>query len=274
MLKIVNNVSIAISKRTEEDLKDAIDMSAELPHGGGHLQIVKQAKILILRIQEEKRIVKLLENAILSNDINSLKSALSAQAAVQPPFYTPLVEQAKELIAKLERETAVRNGLLAAIAARSLSQLNEFIEKAHVMGIVSNELHQAEVLKVRIDQENQLLSDLTVATNKKDLDVLLKLISQCLEMGLDRPELAAAQKMKEKMFSEQAELRAAAERQRLADEAAALKRLQVIEDAKKRLIDVRQSKDVSVINQALETAMQLGEKNILSSKILVIIYYC
>jgi myosin heavy subunit len=43
--QILSNLSSAISQRTEKALKDAIDMSFELPWGGSHVGIVIEAKV-------------------------------------------------------------------------------------------------------------------------------------------------------------------------------------------------------------------------------------
>jgi hypothetical protein len=258
MLKIIATIKAAIEKREEKELTDVIDMSHELPFGGGHLKIVQDAKVLLLRIQEEKRVVKILENAIQSMDINSLKSAISVANAVSPPFFTPLVQQAHDLIAKLEREAEARAALKEAIAKRDLEQLTIWIVKAQEMGMTTSELPQAIALKARIDQENELLAQLRDATDRKHLDDLNKYISKCIELGLDRPEMKTAKAVVDKIYAEQAERAAEAERQRKADEAAAAKRQVIMEEAKRKLEDAKKTGNAALISAALEGAMQLG----------------
>ncbi len=55
-----------------------------------------------------------------------------------------------------------------------------------------------------------------------------------------------------------AERKAEEERQRKASEAAAAKRKQVLEDAKRALISAKESRNLSQINAAVESAMKLG----------------
>jgi hypothetical protein len=88
----------------------ACEAAAELPHFGSHLAIVKQAKTLLARVREENKVTKLLQNAIDSHDINALKGAVQAAASLNPPFQTPLVQQAQEIIARLEAEMACKAG--------------------------------------------------------------------------------------------------------------------------------------------------------------------
>jgi myosin heavy subunit len=259
MLKIISSIRAAITKREEKDLHDVIDMSAELPFGGGHLNIVKEAKVLVLRIQEEKRVVKILENALLSFDISTLKSAISTCQAVSPPFYTPLVQQAKDMIEKLEREAEARANLKEAINKRDLEKLILWIQKAQDMGMETNELPQAIALKNRIEQENELLRLLVIATNAENLDDLNKYSSECIELGLDgRSEVKAAKAVVAKIYARQAELAAEAERQRKADEEAALKRKKILEDAERKLAEAKASNNAAAISSALQSAMQLG----------------
>lgn len=258
MLKIITSINVAIDKREEKELADVIDMSHELPYGGGHLKIVQKAKVLLLRIQEEKRVVKILENAIQSLDINSLKSAISVANAVNPPFYTPLVQQAHDLIAKLEREAEARAALKDAISKRDLEKLTIWIAKAQEMGMTTSELPQAIALKARIDEENAALAQLRDATNRKHLDDLNKYISKCIELGLDRPEMKAAKAVVDKIYAEQAERAAEAERQRKADEAAAAKRKGILDEAKRKLEEAKRTNNAAVISAALEKAMQVG----------------
>jgi myosin heavy subunit len=80
--KILVDLAAAIKKRDESELAHIIDLSFELPWGGSHIEVVKTAKVLLVRLREEKKCKQLLENAILSRDINSLKSAINVHSAL------------------------------------------------------------------------------------------------------------------------------------------------------------------------------------------------
>jgi hypothetical protein len=81
--KILVDLAAAIKKREMFlILAHIIDLSVEHPWGGSHIEVVKTAKVLLIRLREEKKCKQLLENAILSRDINSLKSAINVHSAL------------------------------------------------------------------------------------------------------------------------------------------------------------------------------------------------
>ena len=84
--KILINVAEAIRRREESVLASALEMSFELPWGGGHLYIIQQAKALLARVREENKVIGLLQSAIAAKELNSLKSAVAAANSMHPPF--------------------------------------------------------------------------------------------------------------------------------------------------------------------------------------------
>lgn len=296
--EIIETVREAIAKRTETALKDAVDLSFELPWGGAHVELVRNAKELHLRVKEENRVLTLLENAVQVMELNGLKSAINAAANMSPPFEPAILSSAKAAVAKLEAEIACKKGLLEAIAARQLSQLVTMINRANELNLDCNELRQAIALKARIDEEDALLAKLSSATASRDLDELNQLINMCVEMGLDsRHELTEAKKVVKELLEEiarkaaeeaererlriialleeQARVAAAeaeaekqrqaaraaaeeAERQRLAAETAHRKRDHAMLEADKNLSEAVLHCDFDRLHGALNTAMQMG----------------
>ena len=146
--QILASLRDAIKKRTEQTLTASIEMCGELPFAGTHLAVVNEAKHLQSRVKEENKVIKLLENAISSKEINGLKSAIEACASMKPSFEPPLLAQAKELATKLEAENKIRAELLAAVGSRNVKQLGDAIAKANAIKIQGNELQQVSFVCV------------------------------------------------------------------------------------------------------------------------------
>ena len=260
--RILADLKDAMTKREDKALTVACEAAAELPYFGSHLAIVKQAKTLLARVREENKVTKLLQNAIDSHDINALKGAVQAAASLNPPFQTPLVQQAQEIIARLEAEMACKAGLNKAINERNLAALTEFIGQAAKLGLRGPEIEQATSLKARIEEEDHAISDLKTAVDKKSLADINAAMSKCVEMGLSgRPECAAANKVKDDILAQMAADKSAQEeqaRQRAADEAANTKRQGAMSDLSKRLEDAIASRNQASLNACLQESIQVG----------------
>jgi myosin heavy subunit len=260
--EILTSLRDAIKKRTDEALTAAIDMCGELPFAGTHLPLVAEAKHLQVRVKEENRVIRLLENAISVKELEGLKSAIAAAGSMNPVFNPPILAQAQALVVKIEAEIACKNLLLAAVSSRDVAKLTEAITKANSIGLVCNELQQAVSLKARIEQENSLIAKLVEATKAKNLDTINSLMSQCVELGINnRPEVTTANTTLQQLLAEakkNAENAAAAKKQQEALEQAAKKREQAMKDADKKLADAIGSGDTDKVNAVLNDAMQLG----------------
>lgn len=204
-LKLLQSVKDAVAKREIKVLTSALEASTELPFGGGHLALIKSAKLLQSRIKEEIRVTKLLEEAIKAHEINALKNAVSAARGMNPVFETPLVADAQKIIDRLTAEAECRAGLIAAMEAKSRQGLADYIEKCASMDYSCNELKQAVALLARLKEEDAALARLQIAVNNKNLDSIRDAISECAEMGLETPEVDRAQELYTKL---QAELQA------------------------------------------------------------------
>lgn len=267
--KIIVDLAAAIAKRDEETLSHIIDLSFELPHGGQHVKVVNDAKVLIVRLREEKKCTNLLAAGITTRDINSLKSALSVHAAMDPPFDTPLAAEALVLLTRLEEELALKAALLSAIAARERTQLIAHIDKAKTMDFQCNEVSQAEALLERLDLEVTLLAALTDAMNRNHLDDINAAIQKCMEAGNMEvyypDQLQAASELKNVLYAkevareeERKRREAEEERQKEALRQIELKRNQQIADAKEHLTNALLSCDINQLNKALQDAITVG----------------
>jgi len=213
--ELISIVKQCIQKREEGPLTVAIDSAFELPWGGGHLKVIKDAKALLIRVRDENRVIKLLENAFASSELNSLKSALSAAKSLSPPFEHPLMTQVAALIEKLETIVKVKNLLTSAIEKRSLVDLTSSIAQAQEIQLACAELNQAVTLKARIEQEEALLAKVVQAKQERDLNQLNTVLAECVSLGIEEhPEVKAANKVRNEIVAEIEKAAAEAERAR------------------------------------------------------------
>jgi hypothetical protein len=191
-MKLLQQVKDGMTTRVEETLTFAIDMSFELPHGGSHLMLIKEAKVLQTRLREENRVKNLLQNAISAREMSSLKSAIAAAESMQPPISTPLIGEAKAVLARLEEENKVKSELVSAIGSRNRAALTEWLAKAQEMGMDCNETRQATALKARLEEEDLANQQLEKAVTARDLDTLTAALNKCSNMGLESANIASA----------------------------------------------------------------------------------
>ena len=206
-MKLIQNLKDGISSRDEATLTLAIDMIFELPNGGAHMQVVKDAKTLQLRLKEESRIKALLQHAIDSRDMSSLRSAIQAAEAMSPPVTTPLIEEAKAVLHRLDSEKKVKTELTSAASSTgsreaTKASLTSLVAKATEMGMDCNETRQAIAILTRFEDEDKAVADLKKAISDRHFDSLHAALQKLEAMGMDVPEIATAKQLKEVMMKE------------------------------------------------------------------------
>ena len=72
-----------------------MDQSFQLPHGGGHIKVVKEGRTLLARVREENKVFALLKDAMEVKELNALKTALAAAMSMSPPLTGKIVDDAK-----------------------------------------------------------------------------------------------------------------------------------------------------------------------------------
>jgi len=255
-------------RREEAPLAKIIDLAFELPSGGGHLDVIKRAKLLLARLREEKRVSQLLRNAIESRNVDSLKSAIAVHASVTPPFDTPLSAQAAALLARLEAELAMKGSLVAAIASRDKGTLDSCVAACQDMSFDCEELHQAQALVSRLAQEHLLIASLEAACQSEDLDEINRILATCMEQGMNTyysSDIASANTVKQslldKIAAEEEERKRREEeeeRQKAALAAIEAKRTGQVSVMKAKLVAMIDSKDAASIKTVLQEAIQAG----------------
>ena len=200
--KLMQRVKEGMQAREEEALTYAIDMSFELPHGGSHLQLIKDAKVLQARLREENRVKQLLQNAITQREMSSLKSAIAAAEDMQPPLSSSLIAEAKEVLLRLVEENKVKSDLTAAIAKRDRGALASLLQKAASMNMDCNETRQASALVARLEEEDRATEALRKALTARDMDALEGALSKCSSMGLENADVTAGKALLKQLAAE------------------------------------------------------------------------
>jgi len=189
---IISGLKKAIKARTEEALEQALTDVPELPYGGNHLKVVRDARALKERLEEERRVTGLCTDAIKARDLNELRNACKSADEMSPPFDSPVVKEAKELLDLMERERKAVKNLKSAIEARDLDKLTEAIDNGTPFGKYVTETDsykQAVSLKARIEEENAARKALKKAMKAKDLEALYPTLAKMSEMGLDGEDI-------------------------------------------------------------------------------------
>ena len=196
-------LAAAIKKRTEEALEAALADVSELPFGGEHVKVVKEARKLKERLEEERRCNDMCRDAIKARDLAALKAAV--KSAEDIVFESPLVTEARALRDLMERERAAIKKLKEAIAARSLEDLTAAIEHGATFGsfVVDTDNYKAAVsLKERIEAENAARKALKRAMKERALEPLTAALNTCNELGLEEEIVKEGQALKEQLEEE------------------------------------------------------------------------
>ena len=186
---ILKNLRAAIAARTEEALDTALAESHELPMGGGHIKLVKEARALKDRLEEERRILAMCAEAIKARDLPELKN--SCKAAEDAVFDHATVREAAALRDLMEKEKAAVKALKDAIEARSLDALVAAIKASEPFGkyVLETDSYTAAVaLKQRIEDEAAAREAVKAAIKSRDYSKLNNAITKATELGIDSQE--------------------------------------------------------------------------------------
>jgi len=234
---IIMQVDEAVKVRTAEAVSNALDACAELPFHGVHLQQVKDAKVLQQRLVEEKQVAALVDSAIAQRDLESLRSAVVAANAMNPPLdpaICPALTGAEAIIKELEAEIALKKEIVAAVNKRDLALIDELLLKSEQIDLDQGceEVKQAKALKDRLEEEKQVMEDLDGAVERRDLSALSAFLKVCGEMGLSNAKVDEARNLETQLVAE--------------------------EEAKSALAAAKETRIAVGLQQALTKAYELG----------------
>jgi myosin heavy subunit len=283
-LKTIKSVRSAVEAGNKKDLVYWLDMSAELPWGGSHIPIVKEGRSLLARIEEEERLTKLIQDAIQSRDLSSLRSVVATSEGMKPPFNSGDVEEARSLIARIEEEIALKAKLTQAVNRRDRAELEQLLAEAEAMELGDcGEVRQAVTLRNRLEEEDNAMEDLQKAMEDKSLSHISSYLSKCQELGLDNELVAEARKLQhhlqaqnkakealrqavednsigslQKALEKAASLEIPATSPEVVDATALLEKLQNEKEGREQLKDAVGSRSLEALEAALSHAQDLS----------------
>ena len=234
--EIIHKIKAAVVTRTEEALTEALSEQPELPLGGTHLASVKEARSLLERLSEEKRVLTLITEAITDRDLAELQSAVVAAKEMSPVFEPAELKTATDLITVLETEKKCIATLKAAIEKREKGDLVTALDEGRALGefvVKTDTFKQAEALKKRIDEEDETRASLKAACDARDYELIVPALGKMAEMGLDGEDVySAGCKLRDELEAQakaREQLRDAVESRSLDQVLAAIERAEKVE---------------------------------------------
>lgn len=182
--RILNDITQSIKKRQDTSLSKAIELSTELPYQGESNALVKEGRSVLTRLAEEKRVTDLLESAMWSHDISSLKESVLEAHSLSPPLSSSTVDAAREMLKELELKKQIRLDLSSAVASEKREFVLEKIAAAQALSVDCIELTEAESFVARLDKEKFLVDSITTALSNGDVSEISNRYSRCAEFGL------------------------------------------------------------------------------------------
>jgi myosin heavy subunit len=197
-LKLLDEFQTALFQRDEKMLDELLIQAGELPNFGRHIEQIEIARKLQAKLQEEHRIIDLLNLAITKKDISALQSGV--QTAIEMRITVAgadeAVAKARKLIAKIVNQKDIRLELSDAVVQANLKNLTQVIARAQKMDAVDiDEYKQAVALKNRLEAEKGIDGEIEGAIKSDQLDKINAVVVKVTEMGLDH--LDNAKKLKD-----------------------------------------------------------------------------
>jgi myosin heavy subunit len=197
IMEVLAGLKSATKARDEPDLNHWLRQASDLPYGGKHLEVFKTAKVVVKRLNEERRVKEMLGEAIKARNISALE--ISVKTAKDMDLSCSEVGEAEALITRLYEEKELMDDLKAALASRDLGQLNAALEKADALDMNTPETEQCRSLVQRIQEENNTRAALKDAIASRNLAELVAYLSRMSEMGLEGPEVEEGKKLRDEL---------------------------------------------------------------------------
>ena len=255
----------ATSNMGSYNVKESMDSLVELlalagdslPYGGRHLRPVRDAWNTMNRLEEERWVVEMLEEALQENDATALQSALTSAKVMK--LRDPIVKRAEELVDTMHAVQRVTARLRAAIKNRNLAELQQAVAEYPSNGPKSPEMDQGRALVVRLQEEHTAISALSAAMEAQDHKALPKAMERMAAIGLaehalQKEALALVEKHAEADKKQQQQL--AKRRQSMV--AQPLSREKKVEAVLAPLRDAVRTHDLEGIAKAKVAALELG----------------
>jgi hypothetical protein len=202
-LALVGDLRQSIRRREDSDLDYYLGACSILPWAGEYLAVVRDARLLLRRILDEKSAIKELKRAIESKQLPALCSAVAVATQMNPPLQSQLVSDAQSIIARMEAEIAAQQKLRDAISTRDISLLGAAVANADSISYDCSEVGIARALKSQLEAEKAATESLRDAINRRSIDDIDVGLQRCLDLKLLLiPEIAMARETKDKILME------------------------------------------------------------------------
>jgi hypothetical protein len=178
-----------MKKRSLEDLAAALATCSEL---GLEEDIVKQAQVLKEELEEQKRAVESLKEAMTDRGLEVVSNALKRCKKVGVPEDEPTYAAGRELEATLIEEKSTEDELIAAAESRDESRIAKALKAATRLKMPETAgVKKALKMQKQLAEEVEAIDSLKKAMKANKAPGLLAAINRCTELGLDdRKELA------------------------------------------------------------------------------------
>ncbi len=190
--RILAELRMAMKRRSETKLIHWLAQAEELPNNGQHFPVVLEAASCLRRIEQESKVLGLIEDALGSSNLDALVSAIADAQNLNPPFEHHRVKEAIRRKEILEEEKELKVKLRAATAAKDMAAIVALLKSAEKLGVVNEETKTATTLKLRVEEEVKTRAALREAAAVKDFNALNMNLSKAAEMGLSGAEVEEA----------------------------------------------------------------------------------
>lgn len=266
---IISKLKEAISSRIVQKINHAIEEYGELPFAGVNRPEVQEARKLLRQMEENNRVLALLESAAEHKDKDLIESALQAASNVEIVSKFKEVEFEKQIAncktvkAQLEEEEKAKLALTEAITQRNLQELTEALAKLNELGLDNGkEYQQGEIMKAKLEEAERLLQNIEQAVEEEDLETLKEALNAAEEIGgFDNdPRVMKGKEKKEELIEALQAERREEERKAELERTQAIKIKQEEKKAaiKAQLEEAVKNKDVSLLYELRAQAIENG----------------
>lgn len=182
--KIRDDLKAAIKTRDKDILKNALLSFGELPYGGKHLPLYKEAKDLMNKIEDEERIQQLLRDAVESRDINQINAALKAAEEKNLGKLKEALD-AKMLAELIERELICKQALKDAVASKDEKQIATALKQAKSLNLDEDiqEVKDAENFMKHEEKVKLARQNLESSIKANDVEGIRKFMNHMADIG-------------------------------------------------------------------------------------------
>ena len=192
----------AVEARSLSDLNNALRKAAETGMADSVDEVIA-AKELVATIEKENAALAALDAAADAADSAAIHAAIAAASALGLDQHKAPFAKAKQVLERLDAESACVEQLRAALASNTADALNAAIGKASELGVDVPELGQARAAVSKLGAQNESLAALNEALATNDLAKVRAAIETATSMGMgDSNAVQDAQRVADRLEGE------------------------------------------------------------------------